>query len=642
MPLTPGFSLTQDEDFVIVKIHVPHIRVSAAEVVACDNDFTFYCSPYLLKLTFHFPVDGDDEELCRSTYDPSDDNGTLTAYLPKRTPGQHFPDLDLTSRLLQMRREKDMNDRDIDSLIPSVEVISSTTSSHSEIIDRDLNNIDENETDIVHPSAFSIGSPPSYGFNLKYSNILGVLTSRDIFVGLIELPDPDKIPISERRRLRIAREDELFDAQRYLGDLFGAESDDIFIESMKYKPFWVKMKRVRGKDIIDAEMSGDCGIDEELGWIWAKSDYDNDDGGEVVDEIKMSQVCKSDCQPWNLFFTAEEQKVMSNSLQNREYLIEEGSREYLSVMLCLVDILFAYCYDARLTMEEANVESADNITRLSSAFSWMDGFQLKNQQSNCKKLATSSEYSDGIIAVLCSCCRRSLVYPYIRRWDLTVRVLQDVYRILAQGKRFILKCLLRIRDIFEHTETHYLLNKIFISDYCIWIQSVQSSSIEKFSKAYHEILHSLFVEKEDSPQPAGKQLIGFNLATLEEWAYKEVESGNFDTDIPEHILQFSSEPPQEFSSGSNMSLPSFDFSKLLSASERMSPKSGIAGRSNGPFISDPPLPGSSSTNTSQVNEKLLTSTDNSKTSSDENLDKRKPDTRENRAKFHSTELLHLG
>ena len=103
MPIIPKFNIVQDDNFVYVHINVPYVRVSSAEMVCDGRDFSFFCKPYLLKLKFPYDLDGTDEEKCRATYDANVNNGTLVAHLPKVEAGLFFPDLDLTTKLLQMR-----------------------------------------------------------------------------------------------------------------------------------------------------------------------------------------------------------------------------------------------------------------------------------------------------------------------------------------------------------------------------------------------------------------------------------------------------------------------------------------------------------------------------------------------------------
>lgn len=69
---------------------------------------------------------------------------------------------------------------------------------------------------------------------------------------------------------------------------------------------------------------------------------------------------------------------------------------------------------------------------MSYAFSHLDGYQFSN---------------DCIDTCIISSMRRSLIYPYIRSWTLSRRVLTDVTKVLLLGKRCIFKMLASIASI---------------------------------------------------------------------------------------------------------------------------------------------------------------------------------------------------
>ncbi|CAB3992811.1 Hypothetical predicted protein [Paramuricea clavata] len=125
--------------------------------------------------------------------------------------------------------------------------------------------------------------------------------------------------------------------------------------------------------------------------------------------------------------------------------------------------MFAFSYNKRTTFGENTVESAWTISKLSSTLSWFERF-------------TSLE------EVLDACVRRSLSYPLYRYWELSCKVLQDVKDIFKLGRRKILKCLLEILMLFNESEPRYLLNELYITDYCIWLQKVKERKIESLAK----------------------------------------------------------------------------------------------------------------------------------------------------------------
>ena len=101
MPLVPRFTLAQNEAAVLLTVRVPYVRVSDAEIVVDGSELSFYCKPYLLRLTL--PGELVDDERVKATYDADDQHGTMVISVPKATPGCVFPDLDMVTKLLQPR-----------------------------------------------------------------------------------------------------------------------------------------------------------------------------------------------------------------------------------------------------------------------------------------------------------------------------------------------------------------------------------------------------------------------------------------------------------------------------------------------------------------------------------------------------------
>lgn len=52
------------------------------------------------------------------------------------------------------------------------------------------------------------------------------------------------------------------------------------------------------------------------------------------------------------------------------------------------------------------------------------------------------------------------------------KALADTRAIFLLGKRAILKCLLDMKKTFQFDETRHALNRLYIDDYCIYVQSV--------------------------------------------------------------------------------------------------------------------------------------------------------------------------
>jgi protein SHQ1 len=95
--------------------------------------------------------------------------------------------------------------------------------------------------------------------------------------------------------------------------------------------------------------------------------------------------------------------------------------------------------------------------------------------------------------------RRSLTYPLYRNWLLTMKLWEDVTIVLKLGKRAVLKCFLEIYTIFEHDELGHYHNRLYIQDYCLWLQSNEVKNRVLYHLA-KEISH-LDIRKEDIGYP---------------------------------------------------------------------------------------------------------------------------------------------
>ncbi|XP_039272667.2 protein SHQ1 homolog [Styela clava] len=163
---------------------------------------------------------------------------------------------------------------------------------------------------------------------------------------------------------------------------------------------------------------------------------------------------------------SEKDKFILKNFPNIEYLLDKVQTQ--SVYMGLVDILFSYAYNWRCTEGDYSVESPWNIRTVSTTLSWC---------------ATDSLIHKTLI----NSYRRCLIFPLYRNWKLTKACHKDVAKILSNGKKFILKCLLQIHDLFANSDPYYVLNDIYIRDYCIWIQKSGPDVIQSLSKAVKEV-----------------------------------------------------------------------------------------------------------------------------------------------------------
>ena len=137
--------------------------------------------------------------------------------------------------------------------------------------------------------------------------------------------------------------------------------------------------------------------------------------------------------------------------------------------MSLLDILFAYSYNERVTEGENTVESGWTICKLSGTLCAFNSFETLEQVGIC-------------------CFRRALCFPLYRNYELASLVWKDMVILLKLGKRAILKALLKIKSVLAVQDQLYILDRIYITDYCVWIQSASDSVIAQLaSKANHYI-----------------------------------------------------------------------------------------------------------------------------------------------------------
>ncbi|XP_040926847.1 protein SHQ1 homolog isoform X2 [Betta splendens] len=152
----------------------------------------------------------------------------------------------------------------------------------------------------------------------------------------------------------------------------------------------------------------------------------------------------------------ENDKEQLRKFTNCSYLLDKTARH--QAWLSLVDILLAYSYEVRSTEGEHSVESPWTIRKLSGTLCWLEAYSSLQE-------------------VLLSFGRRVLCYPLYRHFAMVSAAVRDTTKILQSGKACVLKCLLDIHKVFRENDPAYILNDLYITDYCIWIQRVKSKKV---------------------------------------------------------------------------------------------------------------------------------------------------------------------
>ncbi|KAF0877801.1 SHQ1 protein, partial [Crocuta crocuta] len=246
---------------------------------------------------------------------------------------------------------------------------------------------------------------------------------QDELSDVIDIKDPDCTPAVERRQKRLAAELAKFDPDHYLADFF---EDEAVEQVLKYNPWWID---------IHSKMMSSLGKSQE---------QEN---------------------PAALVSFSEEEKYQLRNFVNKSYLLDK--RALRQVYYSLIDILLAYCYETRVTEGEKNVESAWNIRKLSPTLCWFETWT-------------------NVHEILVSFGRRVLCYPLYRHFKLVMKAYRDTIKILQLGKSAVLKCLLDVHRIFQENDPAYILNDLYISDYCVWIQKAKSNKLAALAEALKE------------------------------------------------------------------------------------------------------------------------------------------------------------
>lgn len=201
--IVPLFKLSQTPDILTIEITAKYVNFRRLEFLVEDDKLYFYCRPYHLNL--HLPGSVQ-SEILNSKFDV--DTGIFTIQMKKTTPGEHFKNLDLITRLLSPVEEKKKGDKIM-------------------IIGEDGCNVLWEDTP---ETAFK------YGFAMKglydfhrvideYSDILKV--------------DPRKVDVTERYNLMQQEENKKFNPEHYGADFL--EEEDLIQEYLDLPSPWSAM-----------------------------------------------------------------------------------------------------------------------------------------------------------------------------------------------------------------------------------------------------------------------------------------------------------------------------------------------------------------------------------------------------------------
>lgn len=449
--ITPFFTINQDEEFIYIDVKISHIRFSAQNIeMIVDNElFVFSLQPYYLRIRLPFACI--DDERSHAQFDSKSE--CVKIKVPKLNKGEFFPDLDLSAKLLarstnepneplikevgadiEKNDEPEVKETHKKPLIQELDVDNNLANNSTEVEQTYMEGekfnwevaqtMPSNETkDDSHVNISTI----TYGFNNEYSKIIGVSMANGNDIN--ELGDPETTPANDRIIERLIKENIKFDPEYYAADYimekYPSEDDD---KSFKGLLEW-KSSTTR----------------KFMKWYKGQQDISENERNKVMP----------------VEFSKEEQEKMLN-LPRKTYLVDDLYRPQLLALL--ISLLFAYHFDLRETEGDHNIESAWTIGKLVPQIAFLDS-EIS--------IAIEENKETFLRATVITSIRRALSYPLHRNYKLVLKAWDDLYYNLRGGKRFILKSLLDLKELFRYHDVYYVYDKIWLDDLCSWLISDQ-------------------------------------------------------------------------------------------------------------------------------------------------------------------------
>jgi len=495
--LTPFFTVDQDDEFVLIDVKISHVRFSAQniEMVVENELFIFSLPPYYLRIRLPFPCI--DDERSHAHFDSKEESVKIK--IPKLTKGQHFPNLDLTAKLLARTSNIDSNTeqpRTQKPLIEEIDVNNNVSDNRvPEVLDEgEQFNWEISQTE--HKDQLVDGDVTltniRYGFNNQYETIVGVSMSNGNDIN--EMGDPETTPTNDRIIERLIKENIKFDPEYYAADYI-LEKYPMPDDDKIYKPL-LEWKSPSTKSFMS----------------WYKKQQE-------LPESERQQIMPIE-------FSKDEQEKMIQ-LPRKSYLIEDAYKPQLFILI--LSLLFSYQYDLRENEGEHTIESAWTVGKLTPQIVFLDSQIVVDNQDNL------------IRAALITSIRRALSYPYHRNFNLCIKALDDVYYNLRGGKRIVLKSLLAVKELFRYHDVYYVYDKIWMEDLCTWLISdeVTEGMIRNLAhdmrKVYTQLKKTdITFEKlddsamehdagEETNEDESQDMIALNLQEIEEMAEQQYQ-----------------------------------------------------------------------------------------------------------------------
>ena len=453
--IRPLFSVTQDESFIYIEAKVKYVKISDFEYFIENNNFRFTLKPYYLNINLPGKLNSDSKDNS-FIYDP--EKQKLICKIHKQNIGEHFQNLQFITTLYE-NNSKEGNDKALSNNKSIITKLEELNINDNENINKDnLNkgeNIKINNSKELNDYLFKIYTEEKtkiknqknegmeelkglknineykYGFNNKFFDVFDKRKEE-----LLEICDlnPKEIPINKRYLYKLEKENNDFVPERYITDLFLDDKNSDFYDEY--------FNNIIENDLNDLDTKFLESIKEKPN----KNNFD-----EIENEA--------------LF------KISKINIKNDELDNDKGINIFkykFNFYLNIIDILYSYIYNCLVTEYENSSESGWSINKLSSTLSCLIDFDL-NYYSQSNEISFDILY-ECINNLLISNYRRILIYPLYRNIKLCHKVKNILIKVLELGRFSILKCLLKIKHIFDRNEPRFLLNIIYIDPLIKWIQ----------------------------------------------------------------------------------------------------------------------------------------------------------------------------
>ena len=460
--IRPIFNVTQDETFIYIESKVKYVKISDFEYFIENNNFRFTLKPYYLNINLPGKLNSESKQNS-FTYEP--ENQKLICKIEKMNIGENFQNLQFISTLYE-NKSKGENDKALSnnkSIFTKIEEINSNDNEKSKdpseniqinnakelndylynVYTKEKNQIKNKKDGIEELKGMKNINDYKYGFNNHFFDVFDKRKEE-----LIELCDlnPKEIPINKRYLYKLEKENNDFVPERYITDLFLDDKNSDFYDEIF-------------TGIIENDLN-----EKDRKFLESIKDKKNKDNFDEIENEVLYKISK---------LNIKDDSIDKNNNSGKKIF------KY-NLYLNIIDILFGYIYNCLITEYENSSESGWTINKLSSTLSCLIDFDL-NYYSQSYEISFDILF-ETIENLFVSNYRRVLIYPLYRNIKICHKVKNIIIKILELGRFSILKCLLKIKNIFDRNEPRFLLNIIYIDPLIKWIQNYGNDKIFEIIK----------------------------------------------------------------------------------------------------------------------------------------------------------------